>query len=223
MTVDVYLVRHGETENNQLGVLAGRSDVRITEKGIEQIRNMVKHHPFPQPSLVYVSPLERCRETARLVFPRYMEQNLPRIEENLIEMDFGEYEGIPVRSFADTGLYKGWREQNPDTGLPGGETFGQVERRAAEAIDRILADCEREGIRDVGVVSHNMVIVGLLREHMTVKLDERDRFCPNGMGFHLQIEADLWKREKRMHFIGPLPAGAPRPDPSESPYVTINK
>ena len=45
MTVDVYLVRHGETENNQLGVLAGRSDVRLTEKGIEQMnaRNLCKY------------------------------------------------------------------------------------------------------------------------------------------------------------------------------------
>ena len=66
-----------------------------------------------------------------------------------------------------------------------------------------------------------MVIVQLLRNHMTVELRPEDRFCPNGMGFHLKIDTEQWKTERKMEFVKPLPVGAKRPSPSDSPYVNI--
>lgn len=219
METDIYLIRHGETANNKKGVLVGRKDVELSEEGREQIREMTRHHPFPQPSVVYVSPMRRCLETAALVFPDSLKEHRARVEEDLIEMDFGSYEGMPVKAFAQTDLYQGWVEQRPDAGLTGGETFGQVEQRMTAAFDRILHDCLSEGIKTVGVVSHNMVIVRLLRGHMTAEIPSEARFCPNGMGFHLRVEEKRWRKERMMEFVRLLPEGAERPDPLKSPYI----
>lgn len=219
MDIDIYLVRHGETKNNREGVLVGRRDVELSEEGREQIRQMTSQYPFPQPSVVYVSPMSRCLETAALVFHDSLKDRRARVEEQLIEMDFGCYEGMPVRAFAGTDLYEGWTEQRPDAGLTGGETFGEVERRMIAAFDRILSDCLSEGIKTAGVVSHNMVIVRLLRGHMTAEIPSEARFCPNGMGFHLRVEEERWRKERMMEFVRLLPEGAGRPDPLQSPYI----
>lgn len=219
MVIDIYLVRHGETENNKKGILVGRRDVELSVEGRQQIKELVRRHPFPQPSVVYVSPMRRCMETACLVFGRSLEHSGPRIEKSLAEMDFGSYEGLPVRAFAGTELYKGWAEQRPDAGLTGGETFGEVERRMIKAFDRILGNCLQEGIRTAGVVSHNMVIVRLLRGHITEELPAEARFCPNGMGFHLRADSETWKTVRMMELAGLLPEGAIWPDPRQSPYM----
>ncbi len=219
MIADIYLVRHGETENNKQGVLVGRRDVELSHEGRDRIKDMVRKHPFPQPEAVYVSPMRRCMETAALVFGRSLEQCRPRVEPCLVEMDFGLYEGRPVRAFAETELYEGWAAQRPEAGLTGGETFGEVEQRMLRAFDRILADCRMEGISTVGVVSHNMVIVRLLRGHMAAEIPSEARFCPNGMGFHLRVDEERWKTERMMELAGLLPDGAQRPDPQQSPYI----
>lgn len=228
MITDIYLVRHGETDNNKLGILVGQRDVELSVKGREQIREMIRKHPYPQPSAVYVSPMRRCLETADLVFPHSLETHGARIEERLREMDFGSFEGMPVTAFSETELYEGWVAQRPDAGLPGGETFGQVEQRMIEAFDRILSDCRSGGIRTVGVVSHNMVITRLLCGHIipgslqNAGSGQDIHSCPNGMGFHLRADEARWRQKRLMELAGLLPEGAERPDPLQSPYI-VNK
>ena len=88
----IYIIRHGQTELNNRQVLQGRSDWPLNEIGIKQAQEAaarLKAIPF---SAVYSSPLIRARQTAGIVAPEIA----PVIDERLIEMDYGPYEGTDL-------------------------------------------------------------------------------------------------------------------------------
>lgn len=90
----IYIIRHGQTEQNSRMLLAGRGDYVLNEVGIAQAREAGEWLRSRGISfdLVYSSPLQRARHTAELVVPGAE----IRLDERLIEMDFGPYEGMDL-------------------------------------------------------------------------------------------------------------------------------
>lgn len=84
------LVRHGEAVGNASGVMLGRKDVPLTERGRQQA--LALREILPRPDFIYTSPLQRCWEAARLMNP------IPdlKIQElaDLIEIDQGIFTGL---------------------------------------------------------------------------------------------------------------------------------
>ncbi len=83
----IYIVRHGQTEQNLKKKLQGRSDFPLTELGREQASAV--GDAFRDAGIVfdkvYSSPLGRAVETAELIAG-----DAPiEVEEALIEMDYG--------------------------------------------------------------------------------------------------------------------------------------
>ncbi len=59
----IYIVRHGQTDYNVKGKYAGRTDIPLNEKGIEQaheLHEILKEIKF---DLVFSSPLQRTLKT----------------------------------------------------------------------------------------------------------------------------------------------------------------
>jgi broad specificity phosphatase PhoE len=144
--MEVWLLRHAETEWSRDGRHTGRTDVPLTEVGRERalaLQARVVGHDF---RLVLSSPLSRARETADLVGLR------PQLRDDLLEFDYGDYEGITTEQI---------REQRPDwylwrDGCPGGETAEDVGRRVDRVIDEALA-----AGGDVALVAHGHVLRAL--------------------------------------------------------------
>ena len=92
----IYLVRHGQTLQNRAGLLQGRSDFPLNEQGEAQARRVGVYFRERGVSFdaVYSSPLCRARQTAALIAG---EQIPVRVDERLIEMDYGPYEGMDLR------------------------------------------------------------------------------------------------------------------------------
>src|SRR4051812_27964306 len=63
-TLRIYLARHGESAANAAKVLAGHTDVPLTEKGRQQARELAEILRGVQLDAVYSSTLSRSRETA---------------------------------------------------------------------------------------------------------------------------------------------------------------
>jgi broad specificity phosphatase PhoE len=128
--LQLWLIRHGETEWSLSGAHTSRTDIPLTERGKERaakIRDYLAHRKF---SLVLASPLQRARETCRIA--GYA--GLAQIEENLREWDYGIFEG---RTTADI------RKDQPDWSIwdspvPEGEPVEHVAARAQKVIDRAL-------------------------------------------------------------------------------------
>ena len=128
--LQLWLIRHGETEWSLSGAHTSRTNIPLTERGKERaakIRDYLAQRKF---GLVLTSPLLRARETCRIA--GYAD--VAQIEENLREWDYGIFEG---RTTADI------RKDQPDWSIwdspvPEGEPVEHVAARAQKVIDRAL-------------------------------------------------------------------------------------
>jgi broad specificity phosphatase PhoE len=127
----VYLVRHGETEWSASGRHTSTTDVPLTEAGRAAAGRLRPMFADADLALVLTSPRSRARETAELAGLG----DRAEVDADLAEFAYGEYEG---RTTPDI------RQERPGwnlwvDGAPGGETAGEVGRRADRVIERVLA------------------------------------------------------------------------------------
>jgi broad specificity phosphatase PhoE len=144
------LVRHGESSANAQGLLVGRTDADLTEKGWAQAVSVRQLLSAPVLSL-RTSPLRRARDTAAA-----LDLGLPvEVDARWIEVDYGEYDCQPL-SDVPADVWREWR-RNLHFCPPGGETLAAVDARVTAACDELFAD-DGVGARatagDVVVVSH---------------------------------------------------------------------
>lgn len=93
----IFIIRHGKTELNKASVLQGRSNYPLNDEGIRQAEEAAKMLESIEFDYVYSSPLIRAVQTAEIVAP-YKEIQL---DERLIEMDYGRYEGTDLRNMPE--------------------------------------------------------------------------------------------------------------------------
>ena len=80
----IYLLRHGRTEYNAQKRYQGQRDIPLSAESAAKLRRA----DF-SPEIVYVTPLQRTSQTAKILFP---EAKLVPVE-GLKEMIFGRFEG----------------------------------------------------------------------------------------------------------------------------------
>lgn len=103
--------------------------------------------------ICYCSPLSRARETAEIVLK---ERNVPIvIDERLIEMCFGKYEGIE-NSFQIPDCPINTLFKNPEryiTPVEGAESFEELYSRTGEFIKEVV-ESELKQDKDIMIVGH---------------------------------------------------------------------
>jgi probable phosphoglycerate mutase len=142
------LVRHGQSTGNADGLLLGRIDAPLTERGEAQARSVGP--VLTGVARVISSPLQRARRTAEA-----LDLGLPiEIDDRWIEVDYGEYDGRPLGAVPDE-VWARWRT-DPDFRPPGGETLAEAGTRVRSACEELFG-AEGLGARGPGavvVVSH---------------------------------------------------------------------
>jgi len=145
----LFLLRHGETEWSLSGAHTGRTDLPLTERGQQRAQAIGKYlnsRPF---AAVLTSPMLRARETCRLA--GYSDS--AKIDENLREWDYGDYEG---RSTPDIRKDRpGWNLW--EDGVPNGETVEQVADRARRVINKALFEAKNAG-GDCALFAHGHIL-----------------------------------------------------------------
>jgi broad specificity phosphatase PhoE len=138
------LLRHGQKR------YAGRSDVPLTEVGLQQAAAAAKRLASAGIDVIVASPLLRARQTAGEVVAT---TGAPVVtDDGFRETDFGAWEGL---TFAE--VRERWPAEasawlaDPAVPPPGGESFAEVSERVTGALQRVLAD--RAG-QTVLIVSH---------------------------------------------------------------------
>ena len=95
----IYIIRHGQTEKNKANLLQGRSEHPLNETGIRQAQEAGEW--FAEHGIifdaVYSSPLERAKDTGRIAAGKGS-NFWPHIDERRIEMEYGPYEGVDLRT-----------------------------------------------------------------------------------------------------------------------------
>ncbi len=160
--LEMYFVRHGETEWNALGRYQGRSDVPLSGRGRAQAAFLAERVASIKPRSVFFSPLSRARETAKIALQVWEKVERATPLESLQEWDFGLWEGLSVRAIEETygSAYARWRE-NPEGETPqGGESLQELRARVRGALKTI----QETGLSPVLVVTHGGVVRAALME-----------------------------------------------------------
>ncbi len=169
----VLLLRHGRTNANANGGLAGRQPVELDDAGRAQAAKVGERlRPLPL-SAVVTSPLIRCRQTLELALP----DAAPIVDEGLTECGYGDWEGQPLKKLAKEPL---WRvvQQHPSAAVfPNGEAMAAMSARAVAAIRHWDATVSAEHGPDALwlACSHGDVIKAIVADAMGLHLDEFQR------------------------------------------------
>jgi len=97
MSVEIFIARHGQNQDNAQGILNGHRDMPLTDLGKEQARELgeaIKSAAL-QFDAVYSSPLARAFETAEII-SQVAGTPRPLVYDQLIERDFGVLTGEPA-------------------------------------------------------------------------------------------------------------------------------
>ncbi len=129
---ELVLIRHGETEWSRSGRHTGTTDIPLTDRGREEARRLAPLLSGMAFARVFSSPLQRARTTCELAGLGDRMQ----IEPDLIEWNYGEYEGLTFDQIRKT--VPEWMVFTH--GCPGGESPEQVAARADRLIGRIRSN-----------------------------------------------------------------------------------
>lgn len=146
--VQIYFIRHGESEANHNGYIAGWLDSPLTEKGRETAEKVAQQ--LVADGLVfdsiYTSTLSRARETAEIIAKTigYPLADI-RLSEDLRERGFGDLSGRPKSEFLQL--------TSADVAAAGGESYKMLYDRVLRANQLIAADA-RAG-KHILIVGHS--------------------------------------------------------------------
>jgi uncharacterized phosphatase len=145
----ICLLRHGETEWNNLGKIQGREDVPMNANGIAQIENTVKYLKKTDWKVIITSPLSRAKTTAEII-SRGIGNIKIHEEFDFIEQDFGSVSGMTVEER---------RAAFPDGTYIGLEPFESLQARTVMALLRYI---EQYKGNNIIIVSHGAALNSIL-------------------------------------------------------------
>jgi broad specificity phosphatase PhoE len=170
----IYLIRHGETAYNKLGVVQGSGiDADLNDKGREQANAFFEYYKHVNFDKIYVSALVRTHQTVS----NFIEKGIKHeVLSGLNEISWGEKEGkIPTEKennvYAD--LLEAWQKGNTQLAAEGGESPEEVLARQLPALSYIL---KQENEDTILVAMHGRAMRILLTHLTKQPLKNMDQF-----------------------------------------------
>ena len=170
----VILVRHGETDWNQIRrVQGGSSNTPLNKNGKQQVERLALKLKAEPIQAIYSSPLQRTWDTAQAI-TGYHQLEI-KVEPLLREIEVGHLEGTSVAEMGkrlDQLLtIEGQNASLPR--MPGGESLTELQQRAWATIQR-LVDKHHDGV--IVVVSHYFTILTIICSVLSLPVSQIGRF-----------------------------------------------
>ncbi len=187
-TVKCIFIRHGSTASNREHRYLGKTDEPLDEAGIQQIKQSAEYQSDvnTQNIKIYSSPLRRCIQTAKIIFPDIE----PESVEAFSEMDFGEFE---LRNYEELSsdpryrdTYLAWIDSGGTLAFPGGESRAEFINRCVRGFEQTIAALENN---DTAVfVVHGGTIMAIMSHYCGG--DYFDYQVKNGCGYSCVVDID---------------------------------
>lgn len=164
------LIRHGRTDANAKGVLAGRTPgVTLDEVGISATKDLASRLVTVDIARVIASPLERTLETAEILFGKQVDI---ATEDRLLECDYGDWQGAKLSELAVHELWPVVQQRPDEMIFPNGESMNDMSGRACQAVREWDARLTAEhGDKVVwAAVSHGDIIKAICADAMGLPL-----------------------------------------------------
>lgn len=168
------LLRHGRTDANAQGVLAGRSPgVQLDEVGIKSCDFLREKFSSLDIKHVATSPLERTIQTAAIVFPK----NKSRIEPDLTECDYGDWTGKKLSDLVKEPMWETVRKAPQDVVFPEGESMQAMSDRAINAVLNLDNELTNQHGEEFiwAAVSHGDIIKAIVAHALGLELSKFQR------------------------------------------------
>ena len=179
----IYLVRHGQTKFNELGIVQGRGiDASLNEKGRSQAKmfyEAYKDVPFEK---VYISTLKRTYESVQAFID---DDHIAHIKhEGFDEISWGDHEGVEAsleRNKYFQELVGKWNSGKTDIRIEGGESPEDVANRQKPVIAEIINSDEKI----ILICMHGRAIRVLLCQLLNKPLTKMDSFGHHNLGLYI--------------------------------------
>ena len=174
MNKTLYIVRHGQTELNRLGIIQGRGvDSDLNNEGRKQAElffEAYKSIPFDK---IYISELKRTQQSVQPFIDLGIPfEKLPGLD----ELGWGIHEGqapTAENKAAFMQIMRSWLDGNLDEKFEGGESPNEVKARQQEALKVIMSNPEE---KNVLICMHGRALRLLLCQLTNKPLTEMDTF-----------------------------------------------
>lgn len=184
----MYLIRHPQTTvKDQSIYIDGETDVKLSLKGKQQIKKLLKALHNHKLSKIFTSPLKRAKDAA-IVLSKKLQLPIEEIED-IREINVGIWRGMHEKDIRKQykKLWDAWLNRPDITKLPEGESISQVQSRVLRAIKY----CEDNSEGNIAIVCHKVVILTYLASIEGIplrKIWEYDKKHPIKMGQILKID-----------------------------------
>ncbi|MBR1606720.1 MAG: histidine phosphatase family protein [Clostridia bacterium] len=180
--MSVVLIRHGLTQGNlEHRYIGCRTDETLCEEG----KAALKEQSYPPVCRVLASPMTRCVQTARLLYPEIT----PEIVPDFRECDFGRFEGKSYEELNGDPDYQAWIDSGGVLPFPGGESREAFIARCVHAFERIPDLWEG----DTALIAHGGTLMAIMQSYALPKRDYFDYQIKNGQGFRLFADG-AWEK-----------------------------
>lgn len=178
----IYLVRHGQTKFNELGVVQGRGiDASLNETGIRQAEMFYQAYKNIAFEKIYTSSLKRSRESVL----KFIKDGIPHeAHAGFDEISWGDHEGVDAsedRNEYFKHIINQWSQGNTFLKIQGGESPEDVAERQTLVMEKITGSSEEV----ILVCMHGRAIRILLCKLLNYPLSEMDNFAHANLGLYI--------------------------------------
>lgn len=197
----IHFIRHGAVSPTLKGKYIGTTDVPLSDKGKAALRKLDATLDYPYATVVFTSPLKRCTQSARILYPNLE----PLVIDHLSECNFGEWENKSAEELRGNEDFAKWLAGDPAVKPPRGESNADFTRRVCLIFENIVDGLIKTGTTDAVIVTHGGVIMTLLAVYGLPQAKPFDWACDNGYGYSLRITPMLWQRDKVAEVFDRIP------------------
>ena len=178
-TYQIHLIRNGRTDDSTSGRYIGHTDAILSPEGVAELHRLKEQADYPYVEAVFTSPLKRCTQTAHAIYP----EREAIVMRELIEYDFGEYEGKTPEQLADDEGFASWLAGGPDAAPPFGESNAEFSTRVCSCFLKIAEGMMKTNVTNAAIVTHGGVIMTILAAFGIPELPMPEWRTPSGCGY----------------------------------------
>ena len=181
--MQVILIRHSLTPGNAELRYNGRTDEPLSSEGIALAEQVGTDLGVER---VYVTPLQRTRQTAAILFPA-AEQI---VVDDLREMDFGDFEGRNYIEMEHDAAYRSWVDSGCLAPCPNGEGRAGFSERVCDAFESVVCRAAEQGEETLTFVVHGGTIMAIMERFAHPKQDYYSYSAKNCQGYRCDVFVD---------------------------------
>ena len=186
----IIMIRHGETEWNQLGIYQGQLNSNLTENGLNQASAIAQRLQDFNFDYLYSSDLGRAQETA---IPVSKACNLPlHLNTGLRERHYGDFQGLEKSRVADIHpkAYTSHQANDPHYVIPNGESMVQFQKRVWTCIENLA---EKHEGKSIIIVTHGGTIAVIIYKILALDLSTKRPFSTLNTSYNeIYQSGDRW-------------------------------